>query len=550
MHRTIAIILLVTAAGCGTGKGRTDAEDTAVEDVLETVEEAATDLPDAPDVDVVDTGCTTDDDCDDVDPCTEDTCDTSTGECTHADVDADGDDYPAEAVDGTACGGTDCNDDDETTHPGAIPVCDGEDHDCDGVADNDVDEDGYLSEALCGSGGDDCDDTDDTIHPGADEVCEDGVDQDCDDIVDGPIAAGPDVRVTTTTTGENSYDPSLAFTGSGFGVAWTDERHDHEEIYFATISATGSAVGTSIRITTSATDRDSTDPWLVWTGSEFGLAWADFEPGNQQILVARLDATGSRTASDVQLTTTSGASSGPSLVWTGSEYGVSWIDKRDTVRGQTYFARLDVDATAIGSQLRVVDTGDACYETTAAWTGSEFGVTWLDWRNGRAEVYLARIDAAGAQVGTDIRVTDHDSTKHRPFLSWSGSAFAVAWEDSRSSIHPEVFLALLDPVGTRTTSDVRLSEHSQFSQTPALAFTGSAFAVVWSEDGFVPGELAFTRVSTAGAEIDDEIQLTSGGGETYSPSVVWTGSEVAVAWQDTRYFPPTEILFNRVVMCD
>ncbi len=74
---------------------------------------------------------------------------------------------------------TDCDDGDPNIHPGATEVCDGVDNDCDGLADEPVDEDqdGYLATAC---GGDDCDDEDADVNPGADEVCDDGVDNDCD----------------------------------------------------------------------------------------------------------------------------------------------------------------------------------------------------------------------------------------------------------------------------------------------------------------------------------------------------------------------------------
>ena len=101
--------------------------------------------------------------------------------------DADGDGYPAQA-----CGGTDCRDDDPLIHPAAGEDCrDGRDNNCDGAIDSadplcptlcaDADEDGYGAMSC---GGSDCDDNRADIHPAAGELCTDGVDNDCDTLVD------------------------------------------------------------------------------------------------------------------------------------------------------------------------------------------------------------------------------------------------------------------------------------------------------------------------------------------------------------------------------
>jgi hypothetical protein len=71
----------------------------------------------------------------------------------------------------------DCNDYDDDVYPGAWEIADYKDNDCDSIADegtslHDDDGDGYTEMDF------DCDDSDDTIHPGAVEYC-DGVDNDC-----------------------------------------------------------------------------------------------------------------------------------------------------------------------------------------------------------------------------------------------------------------------------------------------------------------------------------------------------------------------------------
>jgi len=41
-----------------------------------------------------------------------------------------------------------------------------------------------------------------------------------------------------------------------------------------------------------------------------------------------------------------------------------------------------------------------------SWTGSEFGVSWYDDRDGNEEIYFARVSSAGAKIGSDLRVTN------------------------------------------------------------------------------------------------------------------------------------------------
>jgi len=126
-------------------------------------------------------------------------CDGFTGELD----DADGDGY-------SPCDG-DCDDADAAVNPDATETCNGVDDDCDGTADEvgadgcttyylDQDADGWGqeddSECLCAPTGrytatqfGDCDDTRPTVNPGHTEIC-DGLDNDCDEVVDPEDSAG------------------------------------------------------------------------------------------------------------------------------------------------------------------------------------------------------------------------------------------------------------------------------------------------------------------------------------------------------------------------
>jgi hypothetical protein len=106
--------------------------------------------------------------------------------CNGKDDDCDGlvDEDFDQDLDGYATCANDCDDADPYRHPGVAEDCDGVDQDCNGVVDDgfDVDQDGFTS---CGG---DCDDGDAGRSPGVAEVC-DGVDQDCDDEVDEGVTA-------------------------------------------------------------------------------------------------------------------------------------------------------------------------------------------------------------------------------------------------------------------------------------------------------------------------------------------------------------------------
>jgi hypothetical protein len=115
--------------------------------------------------------------------------------CTGGCTDGDGDGY---SLEGGSCGPVDCDDSNSSVNPGAVEACgDGIDNNCNGLVDTadanavacpanctDQDGDGFSADGgACGPI--DCNDNDASINPGALEICGDGVDNNCNSQVDG-----------------------------------------------------------------------------------------------------------------------------------------------------------------------------------------------------------------------------------------------------------------------------------------------------------------------------------------------------------------------------
>lgn len=131
------------------------------------------------------------------------------------DFDIDGDNYVSCSVLGAPA---DCDDTDLGVNPGVAEVCgDTKDNDCDGQSDENTDKDGDGFGTCSGQGVEtDCNDNNPSVKPGATETC-DGVDQDCDDIIDDGLIVEDgwepnDDRISATSLGDRN---NMTFSISG-----------------------------------------------------------------------------------------------------------------------------------------------------------------------------------------------------------------------------------------------------------------------------------------------------------------------------------------------
>jgi hypothetical protein len=680
-ERGLTVLVTFVLASCGGDGG--GARDAGEEDTVDVTDTAGDGAVDATGDDAAPTGCSSDAECDDGDPCTADTC-SDYGECEHGSVDEDEDGYAPQSVDGRDCGGTDCDDDDAAVHPDAELDCTGGgDFDCDGQPDADEDADGYVTEECggddcddddaqafpgslhlecttddkdcngeddgdgdprpgCGGddcddedplrsslveedtcdgldtdcdgslspvedvdrdgfareacvaegleadcddddagvypgadttcdmvdddcsgtwrdesgadddddtvldeacGGDDCDDEDPTTYLGATEICANWHDEDCDGASDSLTAMTSNVRLTTAV-GE-SENCSVAWSGSELGVVWHDGRDGNLEIYFARVSPDGTMVGSEVRLTEA--DLESWEPGIAWSGSEYGVTWGDVRDVNYEIYFNRVSPTGVKQGTDVRVTNAIWYSLAPSVAWSGSEYGLTWVDSR-TGDNEIFFVRMSAGGEKRGSDLQVTTSSGDSTVPTIAWSGSEYGLAWYDDRDGDMEIFFARISAGGTKLTTDVQVTEYMRSSETPSIAWSGTEWGIAWSESRD-LNPEIYFVRLSGDGVEVGPETRLTFDSGDSTLPALAWTGSGYVVAWQDDRDGNGETYVVGFSATGLKSGADVRVTDAGGDSTYPAVTWTGSEVGLFWHDARD-GNFEIYHDRIGYCE
>jgi hypothetical protein len=183
------------------------------------------------------------------------------------------------------------------------------------------------------------------------------------------------------------------WTGSEYAVAWVDALEDGWETRFARFTPDGE------RVTDDTVISDASAGTVGWSGSTFNLVWMNGSDGNLDLWMTALDNRGATLGDPVRLTEDEGSSSGPRLAWTGSAYGMAWLDGRedecgfsdDSCQHDVFFVMLDNLGNKLSEDLKLSIGGIWSAQPSIAWTGSEFGVAWMESEGGLFTLMFERI---------------------------------------------------------------------------------------------------------------------------------------------------------------
>jgi hypothetical protein len=335
--------------------------------------------------------------------------------------------------------------------------------------------------------------------------------------------------------------PAIAFDGTNYLVVWRDNRSSpYLEIYGARVSAGGVVLDPGgIAISTAPFGQYKDHPAVAFDGTNYLVVWNEVRSGSDtDVYGARVTTSGSvRDTAGIAISTAANEQSYPAVTFGGTDYLVVWMDLRSgegSPSADIYGARVDTSGVVLDTTGIAISTAanEQC-DPAVAFDGANFLVVWDD-RGRGDDIYGARVsqlgnvlDPAGIAIGVAY------SSQWGPVLAFDGTSYLVVWQDYRSGAwdiygsRVSTSGSVLDPAG------IAISTASYHQDSPAVAFDGTNYLVVWHYSGDIRG----ARVSTSGVVLDPaELVLLAGLTEYDSPTVAFDGTNYLTVCRGSRTY--------------
>ena len=410
-------------------------------------------------------------------------------------------------------------------------------HVADGDDDPDLDSMTNLEEYLYSGQLDPCDPDTDNDGVSDDAEVMGGSDPLNEQIVSGFVKIGSDITISYSSHFDGT--PSMVWTGSELGLAWESYYSYNYEIFFKRLSPDGGEIGPNLRI--SRDSKSSYAPSLAWSGSDYGLIWHDTRSNPYHLFFSRISGTGSILDSEIQVTSGFGHSKEPSMIWGNTEFAVAWHEGVADNNTEIFFSKLNNGGSMKSAEFRVSNAPENSLLASLVWDGNNYAAAWHDIRDQNHEIYFAKVSADGDTVLLERRISREHSLSEEPALVWSGSEYGLAWHDERFG-RSEIMFTRIDTYGDTVAPTVRVSEAFGYSGMADLVWNPDLgeYGLAYSDNRDIGAdhldnkEIYFTRLAADGTKKGRDQRVTFATQNGGDVSLVWTGSEYVMAFMDAR----------------
>ncbi|MBN1210499.1 MAG: hypothetical protein JXB05_36940 [Myxococcaceae bacterium] len=354
------------------------------------------------------------------------------------------------------------------------------------------------------------------------------------------------------------FAPAVASNGVDFFVAWTDYRNSGtSDVYGTHVTDAAVVVDGAGLVIASNSARNELHAAVAAHGASYFVAWTLWDTSNStfQVLGSRIWPTPTGVMEPASLVLSPvGGNRRPTVAAGAAGWFVAW----ESVSGSTS----DLQSAWVGASGNVtagrgfpVTTVSSLYQTepAVASNGSNYLVVWTETGSSSMQIYGARVSLQGGTIDmTGLQIASAIRERRSPAVASNGTDYFVTWMDYRD-INWDIYGARVLGTGSNSSavlepSGIPISTHAAFQNVPAVASNGTDYFVVWRQDGGDNrGDIHGARVSSAGVVQDPSgIALATQTVEHYTPRVASNGSSYLAVWAEEQRATGWDILGVRV----
>ena len=149
---------------------------------------------------------------------------------------------------------------------------------------------------------------------------------------------------------------------------------------------------------------------------------------------------------------------------------------------------------------------------------------------------------------TGFAISTAASFQGTPAVAWNGSDFLVVWTDLRSGPGGDIYGSRVSSAGSAVDpAGIAISTATSTQNLASLSSNGTDFLVVWQDSRLSSAsDIYGSRVSSAGSVVDPAgIAISTAANTETVPAVARNGTDFLVVWQDFRSVTTADI-YRRV----
>jgi hypothetical protein len=353
---------------------------------------------------------------------------------------------------------------------------------------------------------------------------------------------------------DDKITPRIAWSGTVALVVWQDGRNGNADIYGARVDQYGNVLDPGgIAISTAAGEQ--TQPTVAWNGSTFLVAWTDRRSGaDTNIYSTRVGTDGAVTnPTGRALSTAANDQSYPIARANGTTWLVVWQDGRSGTSTDIYSTRVtSLGAPTNASGVAISTATRDQRRPSVASNGTDWLVVWGDRRSssGASDVYSTRVSSTGSVLSPNgVAVSTAAADQSHPQVAWNGNTFLVVWSDYRSGTSLDTYGSRVNASGTTlNASGIAISKQVGVSEaSSSLSAIGTNFLVTWQDDRSGTFDIYSTRVSETGSVLSPSgVKVSGAANDQSTPAVGVAGGSFLVVWGDGRSGTSSDIYGSRV----